>query len=60
MFCAHGSDKTTALAAQGVDHSLYAGLLKKYVKDSVVNYQGFKNEESILDKYLKVLEKVNS
>jgi len=51
---------TTALANQGVDHSLYAGLLKKYVKDGVVNYQGFKNEESVLDKYLKVLEEVDS
>jgi len=51
---------TTALAAQGVDHSLYAGLLKKYVKDGVVNYQGFKNEESVLDKYLKALEEVDS
>jgi len=49
-----------ALVAQGVDHSLYAGLLKKYVKDGVVNYQGFKNEESVLDQYLKVLEKVDS
>ena len=47
-------------AAQGVDHSLYAGLLKKYVKDGVVNYQGFKNEESVLDKYLKALEEVDS
>ena len=51
---------TTAMAAQGVDNSLYAGLLKKYVKDGVVNYQGFKNEESVLDKYLKVLEEVDS
>ena len=51
---------TTALAAQGVDHSLYAGLLEKYVKDGVVNYQGFKNEETVLDKYLKVLEEVDS
>ncbi len=47
-------------AAQGVDHSLYAGLLKKYVKDGIVDYQGFKNEESVLDRYLKVLEKVDS
>ena len=51
---------TTASANQGVDNSLYAGLLKKYVKDGVVNYQGFKNEESVLDKYLKVLEEVDS
>jgi hypothetical protein len=28
-----------------VDHSLYAELLTKYVKDGVVDYQGFKNEE---------------
>jgi hypothetical protein len=39
-----------------VDHSLYADLLNKYVKDGVVNYQGFKNEEKRLDEYLKVLE----
>jgi len=51
---------TTALANQGVDNSLYAGLLKKYVKNGVVNYQGFKNEESVFDKYLKVLEEVDS
>ncbi len=51
---------TTTLAAQGVDHSLYAALLEKYVKDGVVNYQGFKNEETVLDKYLKVLEEVDS
>ncbi len=51
---------TPILAAQGIDHDLYAGLLKKYVKDGVVNYQGFKNEESVLDKYLKILEGVDS
>jgi len=42
--------------AEVVDHSLYADLLNKYVKDGVVNYQGFKNEEKRLDEYLKVLE----
>jgi hypothetical protein len=51
---------TKCRATQGVDQSLYAGLLKKYVKDGVVNYQGFKNEESVLDKYLTVLESVDS
>jgi uncharacterized protein DUF547 len=50
---------TTAIAVQGVDNSLYAGLLKKYVKDGVVNYRGLKNEESVLDKYLKILEEVD-
>ena len=51
---------TTCWATQVVDHSLYAELLKKYVKGDVVNYQGFKNEEPVLDKYLKILEKVDS
>ena len=50
---------TAAIAAQGVDNSLYGGLLEKYVKKGVVNYQGFKNEETALDQYLKVLEKVD-
>jgi len=51
---------TTALAAQGVDYSLYAGLIEKYVKNGVVNYQGFKNNEAKLDQYLKVLEGVDT
>ncbi|MBT8350937.1 MAG: DUF547 domain-containing protein [Deltaproteobacteria bacterium] len=51
---------TTVPAAQGIDHRLYAGLLKKYVKKGVVNYQGFKKEESVLDQYLKVLQEVDS
>ncbi|UCD86741.1 MAG: DUF547 domain-containing protein [Desulfobacterales bacterium] len=42
--------------AETVDHTWYADLLKKYVKDGVVNYQGFKDEENRLDAYLKVLE----
>jgi hypothetical protein len=42
-----------------VDNSVYAGLLSKYVKGGVVDYQGFKNEESKLDQYLKVLEKTD-
>ncbi len=36
----------TVTAAQGVDHSPYAGLLKKYVKDGVVDYNGFKNDKT--------------
>lgn len=42
-----------------VDHSLYAELLKDYVKNGVVDYQGFKNEEAKLDRYLKVLEETH-
>ena len=50
----------TASSANGVDNTIYAELLGKYVKDGVVNYQGFKNEESVLDMYLKALEEVDS
>lgn len=50
----------SAHAESAVDDSLYGELLKKYVIDGVVNYQGFKNEEDKLDRYLKILENVNS
>jgi hypothetical protein len=46
--------------ADTVDHSLYADLLKKYVRDGVVNYQGFKDEEKRLDAYLMVLEGIDT
>lgn len=42
-----------------VDNSIYAHLLEKYVKNGVVDYQGFKGEETKLDKYLKILEKTD-
>jgi hypothetical protein len=51
---------STSWAALTVDNSVYAVLLKKYVKNGMVDYQGFKNEESKLDQYLKVLEKTDS
>jgi hypothetical protein len=44
----------TAKAA--VDHSLFAGLLAKYVENGVVDYAGFQKEEAVLDRYLKVIE----
>ena len=43
-----------------VDHSIYATLLEKYVKQGQVDYRGFKTEEAKLDQYLKVLEKTDS
>ena len=43
-----------------VDHSIYAILLEKYVKQGQVDYRGFKSEEAKLDQYLKVLEKTDS
>jgi len=42
-----------------VDHSLYGELLGKYVKDGVVDYQGFKKEEGKLDQYLNLLDQRN-
>ena len=51
----------TALWAQAsVDHGVYATLLEKYVKEGVVDYQGFKNEESKLDRYLTILENTDT
>jgi hypothetical protein len=43
-----------------VGHSLYRELLAKYVKEGVVDYQGFKKEEAKLDQYLKVLENADT
>ena len=43
-----------------VDHSIYADLLIKYVHQGIVDYRGFKTEETKLDRYLKVLENVDT
>ena len=43
-----------------VDHSIYSELLKKYVIHGKVDYAGFKSEETNLDRYLKLLEAVDS
>jgi len=43
-----------------VDHSLYGMLLNKYVKDGVVDYQGFKNDEALLNQYLEALENIEA
>lgn len=47
---------TTANSAVNVDHSSWDKLLKKYVNsEGLVDYKGFKNDQSKLDDYLKVL-----
>jgi Protein of unknown function, DUF547 len=43
-----------------VDHGLYAELLKKYVQNGTVDYQGFKSAEIKLDQYLKFLEETDT
>ena len=45
---------TGSRAAQEMDNRIYAGLLGKHVKNGLVDYQGFKNEEVRLDQYLKI------
>ncbi len=47
-------------ASESVDHSLYAALLTKYVKDGVVDYRGFQQEEKTLDRYLTLLEQTDT
>ena len=39
-----------------VDYRLYEKLLKKHVRDGVVSYRGFKQDEATLDRFLKVIE----
>ncbi len=46
--------------AAAVDNTIYAGLLRKYVKNGVVDYRGFKSEELRLDAYLQILEQVRT
>ena len=53
IFVQHGVAETI------VDNSIYAHLLEKYVKNGVVDYQGFKGEEKKLDEYLKILGKTD-
>lgn len=45
--------------AEPVDNRLYALLLDRYVHQGVVNYQGMKTEEEILDRYLAVLSRTD-
>ncbi len=47
-------------AGPRVDNSLYGALLKAYVKNGVVDYRGFKNDEAKLDRYLDVLAKTHT
>jgi hypothetical protein len=42
-----------------VDHSLYASLLSRHVKNGVVDYKGFQDDEAFLDRYLEVLATVD-
>ena len=50
---------TPVMAGDPVDHSLFAGLLEKYVIAGKVDYAGFKAEEKTLDNYLDLLSKID-
>ena len=60
FFCGAINFLTPKQSDATVDHSLYAELLKKYVQNGAADYQGFKNEEAWLDRYLKVLEETDT
>ena len=47
-----------AIGGSAVDHGVFAELLHKYVRNGQVNYDGFKRDESKLDRYLADLEAV--
>ncbi len=57
-FCILFNLAPSGWSGEAVDHSLYGELLNKYVKDGVVDYQGFKNDEPLLDQYLEALENI--
>lgn len=50
---------TPSMAVAEVDNRIYAALLKKYVKNSHVNYDGFKQDERLLNEYLAILSHAN-
>jgi hypothetical protein len=52
--------KESAWADPKVDHTVYAKLLKKYVRDGFVDYKGLKTEEAQLDAYLRLLDKTDT
>ncbi|MFC1867536.1 DUF547 domain-containing protein [Thermodesulfobacteriota bacterium] len=54
------SSPTDSLSSEAVDHGIYGKLLKRYVMDGVIDYSGFKDEEEMLNRYLKVLESIRS
>lgn len=46
---------STAAAMDRVDNSIYARLLGRHLKKNRVDYDGFKREEALLDRYLSIL-----
>jgi hypothetical protein len=53
------STSLAAVAANEVDHGIYAELLSKHLRNGRVDYAGFKADETRHDQYLKLLEGVD-
>ncbi len=49
-----------ATASAGVDNSIYASLLKQYVVNANVNYDGLKKDEEKLNHYLNLLSQTDA
>jgi hypothetical protein len=45
--------------AASVDHSMFASLLSRHVNAGAVDYQGMKNDEATLDRYLEMLAQID-
>ena len=45
---------------EGIDNSIYGELLREHVVDGLVDYDGFKKDEILLDRYLDILAKVDT
>jgi len=52
--------RSWAATVKGIDHTIYAELLGKYVSNGRVDYSGFKSEEANLDRYLENLAAVDT
>ena len=50
----------SGISHAAVDHNIFAELLENHVKNGVVDYAGFKADETKLNAYLKVLEHTRS
>lgn len=48
-----------SLTDENVSHDVFAGLLQKHVQNGLIDYKGFKSDETILDTYLEILEHVD-
>ena len=60
IFCVFMVQISICRANEIVEHSIFAELLMKHVKDGAVDYRGFKNSEARLDAYLLVLENTDT